>query len=199
MKYDAEKHRRRSIRLPRFDYAAPGAYFVTLCISGRRCILGKVNSNGTVSLNPLGEAAAAEWRRSAALRDEIELDAFVVMPNHVHGVVVIKPDLSGDDVGATGQSPLQQPDYPPRGPARRSLTSFVVGYKGAVTRRVNAIRKTPGAPVWQRNYYERIIRDDDELARARFYVQENPARWRDDDYNPATRCERRDNVTAVFR
>jgi len=74
------------------------------------------------------------------------------------------------------------------------LASFIVGYKGAVTRRINALRETPGAPVWQRNYYERVLRNDDELNRARFYIQENPARWVDDDYNPVRKAE---NVTAI--
>ncbi len=176
--------RRRSIRLTDFDYATPGVYFVTICTHGRECILGEISNGGALTLNPCGRAAFDEWCSSAAMREELDLDAFVVMPNHVHGVVVIRYDIHRNNVGATGQSPLQQPDYLPRGPARRSLASFIVGYKGAVTRRINALRKTPGASVWQRNYYERILRNDDELNRARFYIQENPARWADDDYNP---------------
>ncbi|NIT37361.1 MAG: hypothetical protein GTN49_12840 [candidate division Zixibacteria bacterium] len=184
MVYNPEK-RRRSIRLTGYDYAAPGAYFVTICTHGRECTFGKVSPGGEVVLNSIGKIAFEGWRLSTSLREELDLDAFVVMPNHVHGIVAIKHDIYGNNVGATGRSPSQQSDYPPRGPARRSLASFVVGYKGAVTRRINALRKTPGAPVWQRNYYERVLRNDDELNRARFYIQENPARWADDDYNPA--------------
>ncbi len=198
MKNDPEK-RRRSIRFAGYYYMAPGAYFVTLCTQGRKCTFGKVLLEGEVVLNSFGEIASEEWRRSMGLRAEVDSDAFVVMPNHIHGVVVIKHDLSGNNVGATGQSPLQRPDYPPRGPARRSLASFIVGYKGAVTRRINALRKTPRTPVWRRNYYERVLRDGDELNRARFYIQENPARWADDDYNPAAGLARPEAATAVFR
>lgn len=186
MENTAEK-RRRSIRLYGYDYSVAGAYFVTICTHRRECRFGRIPSNGNVTLNHDGRIAFEEWRSSAEMREEMDLDAFVVMPNHVHGIVIIKHDISDGNVGATGQSPLQQPEYPPRGPARRSLASFIVGYKGAVTRRINALRKTPGAPVWQRNYYERIIRNDDELNRARFYIQENPTRWADDDYNPVAR------------
>jgi putative transposase len=170
--------RRHSIRLTDYDYSAAG----------------------NVTLNQYGRIALDEWRFSAAMREEIDLDAFVVMPNHVHGIVVIKHDIYGNNVGATGQSPLQQPDYPQRGPARHSLASFIVGYKGAVTRRINALRKSADAPVWQRNYYERILRNDDELSRASFYIQENPARWADDDYYPAREAKIKDNADSpVFR
>ncbi|HUV87786.1 MAG TPA: transposase [bacterium] len=186
--------RRRSIRLTGYDYSDPGSYLITICTYGRECAFGEVSPGGSITLNPSGRIVFEEWRRSAAVREEIGLDAFVVMPNHVHGIVVIKHDIYGNDVGATGQSPLQRPNYRPRGPARFSLASYIVGYKGAVTRRINAQRKTPGAPVWQRNYYERVLRNDDELNRARFYIQENPARWVDDDYNPVRKAE---NVTAI--
>ncbi len=190
--------RRRSIRLTGYDYSAPGAFFVTLCADRRRCLFGKVDADG-VALNALGRIAAQEWLRSAAVREEIDLDAFVVMPNHVHGIVVIKHDIYGNNVGATGQSPLQQPDCPPRGPVCRSLASFIVGYKGAVTKRINALRGTPGLPAWQRNYYERILRNDDELNRARFYIEDNPARWADDRYNPDRRPRRDPVKTPVLQ
>ena len=176
MGYDRHKHHRRSIRLPGCDYSHPGAYFVTLCTYGRDCLFGAVDG-GAVRLNDYGRVARDEWLRSAAPRDEIELDAFVVMPNHIHGIVVIT-----DGAGATGRSPLHYTDDGPRGPAKRSLASFICGYKPAVTRRINQLRDTPGARVWQRNYYERVIRDDDELARARSYVADNPGRWAADDY-----------------
>jgi putative transposase len=176
MVYDRHKHHRRSIRLRGCDYSHPGAYFVTLCTYGRDCLFGAV-AGGTVRLNEYGLAARDEWLRSAGARAEIELDAFVVMPNHIHGIVVIT-----GGVGATGRSPLHYVDDRPRGPAKRSLASFIGGYKPAVTRRINQMRDTPGARVWQRNYYERVIRDEDELARARGYVVDNPGRWAADDY-----------------
>jgi putative transposase len=194
--------RRRSIRLYCYDYSVPGAYFVTVCTHRRECIFGRIPSNGNVTLNRYGRIAFEEWRSSAEMREEMDLDTFVVMPNHVHGIVVIKHDISGNDVGAQGLAPLQNP--PLQQPALyrppRSLGYFIAGYKMAVTKRINALRKTPGAPVWQRNYYERILRNDDELNGARFYIQENPARWADDDYNPAREAKIKDNADSpVFR
>jgi len=177
MVYDRHKHHRRSIRLPGCDYSHPGAYFVTVCTYGRDCLFG-AGEAGTVRLNEYGLVARYEWLRSAGVRDEIELDAFVVMPNHIHGIVVV----TDATVGATGRSPLHKTDGRPRGPAKRSLASFICGYKPAVTRRINQLRDTRGARVWQRNYYERVIRDDDELAQARGYIIDNPGRWADDDY-----------------
>jgi REP element-mobilizing transposase RayT len=97
-----------------------------------------------------------------------------VMPNHVHGIVVIR------DVGAHGRAPLPSP--PHRLPC--SLGSFVAGFKSAATKRINAIRRTPGLPVWQRNYYEHVIRDEDDLDRVRRYIAENPLRWEEDQKNP---------------
>ena len=130
-------------------------------------------------MNEYGRVARDEWLRSAAGRAEIELEAFVIMPNHIHGIVIITDDAV---VRATGRSPLRDTEGRPRGPAKRSLASFICGYKPVVTRRINQLRDTPGARVWQRNYYERVIRDDEELGRALGYIADNPARWANDDY-----------------
>jgi len=173
MRYDAEKHHRRSIRLRGYDYAQAGAYFVTICTQNRECLFGEI-VDGQVALNVPGEVVAEEWLRSARIRGEIELDAFVVMPNHLHGIVVIR------DVGAHGRAPLPSPPHRPP----RSLGSFVAGFKSVSTKRINAIRGTPGVPVWQRNYREHVIRDDHDLGRVRRYIAENPLRWDEDPENP---------------
>jgi putative transposase len=175
--FDRHKHHRRSIRLPGYDYASVGAYFVTICTYDRECLFGTVDGTA-VHLNGYGLVAHREWLRSAAHRPETELDAFVVAP----------PGRERDGpeyVGAEHVPPLQttrenenRPFYRPAG----SLGSFVAGFKMAVTKRVNELRGTPGALVWQRNYYERIIRDDDEAMATRAYIYENPRRWPDDDY-----------------
>ncbi len=182
MSFDRDKHHRRSIRLSGFDYSSPGAYFVTLCAYDRERIFGAV-AGGEVRLSDYGRVAREEWLRSATVRPEIELDAFVIMPNHIHGVVIItghrRDDKRGSGkgrvcVGAQGLAPLHRPP--------RSLGSFVAGFKMAVTKRVNTARGRAGARVGQRNYYERVVRDDGELALARWYIRENPARWPEDDY-----------------
>ncbi len=133
-------------------------------------------------LNEWGQIVRDEWFRSAEIRAEIELfaDEFVVMPNHVHGIIWIVDDVgTTNHVGATGRSLLR-----PRGPAARSLGSFIAGFKSAVTKRINARRGTPGMPVWQRNYYEHIIRNERALNAIRRYIAENSLRWHIDRHNP---------------
>jgi REP element-mobilizing transposase RayT len=173
MTYDPTRHRRRSIRLPAYDYAQPGAYFLTVVTHQRQCLFGEI-VDGRVLLGGHGEAVEQEWLRSTQIRREIQLDPFVVMPNHIHGIVIIGEPI---DVGAHGRAPLHR--------APQSLGSFVAGFKSAVIKRINELRGTPGATVWQRNYYERIIRDEEELNRVRQYIADNPARWQQDPENPA--------------
>ena len=174
MRYDPTKHHRRSIRLSGYDYAKEGAYFVTIVTHQHECLFGGI-ADGEMRVDGYGEVVRDEWLRSVQIRREIELDAFVVMPNHVQGIVVIR------DVGAHGRAPLPSPPHRPP----RSLASFVAGFKSVSTKRINAIRGTPGVPVWQRNYYEHVIRDDDDLGRVRRYIAENPLRWDEDPENPA--------------
>ncbi len=125
-------------------------------------------------LTDYGRIVSQEWEISAKIRHELTLDAFVVMPNHVHGVVIIKES----NVGATGESPIR------RGPRPRSLGSFLSGFKSATTKRINDLRRTSGL-VWQRNYYEHVIRNEQSLRRIREYIANNPARWDFDRENPA--------------
>lgn len=146
MKFDRRKHHRHSIRLAGYDYSQPGAYFVTVCIYSRECLFGAIAA-GAVRLNDCGLVAWEECSRTPCLRAEIELDAFVVMPNHMRGIVIVKGDdqrvgATDANVGAQGLAPLQQP---PLQRPRRSLGSFVAGFKMAVTKRINVSRGTPGA------------------------------------------------------
>jgi putative transposase len=173
MSYDPQRHHRRSIRLPAYDYAQPGAYFVTIVTHQRQCLFGEI-VDGRAIMNERGKAVERQWLRSAQIRREMQLDAFVVMPSHIHGIVII-----GDrtvNVGAHGRAPLHR--------APRSVGSFIAGFKSAVTRCINETRGTPGLPVWQRNYYEHIIRDEGDLNRVRQYIIDNPAGWGDDPENP---------------
>ncbi len=181
MTYDGpDMHHRRSIRLPGYDYAQPGAYFVTICTHGRECVLGEV-MDGRVNLSPFGEVVHEEWERSAVIRPELELDAFVIMPSHLHGIVVITGDVSVGlhSVGAHGRAPLHR--------APRSLGSFIAGFKSTTTRRVNLARGTPGASFWQRGYYEHVIRDAGDLEKIGTYIAENPLSWGLDENFPDPR------------
>lgn len=172
MAYDPVKHHRRSIRLSVYDYAQAGAYFVTIVTQGRARLFGEVR-DGRVRLNDVGKIAEQEWLRSADVRREVDLDTFVIMRNHIHGVVVIR------DVGAHGRAPL-----PTRQRQPRSLGSFIAGFKSAATKRINAHRGAPGERLWQRNYYEHVVRGDRELDAIREYIVGNPHRWPEDPENP---------------
>jgi len=178
-----------------WDYTGSAVYFVTICAHRRMQLFGEIQE-GVMALNPLGRIVAAEWRRSQEIRDEIWLDTFVVMPDHMHGIVWMEPDVHDEDEATRldGRSlPNSAPDAedgfvagggfcgggelgglhrPPR-----SLGSFVAGFKSAATLRINRSRGTPGAPVWQRNYHDRIIRSMRHLRAARRYIHNNPARW----------------------
>lgn len=173
MPYNPDIHHRRSIRLKEYDYTQNGAYFVTIVTYQREPMFGEI-VNGVMNLNPLGEIARREWFKTAELRPYVELyeDEFVVMPNHAHGILWMN-----DDVGAERRSAPRDMPHVTAG----SLGAIVRAYKSAVTYAINAARQTRGMVVWQRNYYEHIIRKDAELNRIRKYIVNNPLKWADDD------------------
>ena len=164
--------RRRSIRLRDHAYTA-GAYFVTICSLERERIFGEVRDGGTI-LSPTGLIVLEEWTRSASLRKELQLDAFVIMPNHLHGILLIHGD--DKELGAR-RAPLQLKRE------KRSLGSFVAGFKSVVTARARK-ELGRGHTVWQRNYDERVIRNDNDLEMKRQYIANNPARWEEDENYP---------------
>ena len=177
MKYNPHTHHRRSIRFDRWDYRNEGAYFITICTYNRIPLFGEI-ADREMRLNRLGRAVEEEWLRSAEIRAEIELDAFVVMPNHIHGVVWIA------NVEAQGLAPLRPDIVRPFAVMPRSLGSMIRGFKSGAKIHINRLRGTLGASVWQRNYYERALRDERELAAARQYVLNNPLKWAEDKHNP---------------
>jgi len=180
---------RQSLRLSEYDYSGPGAYFLTVCVHNRECLFGRV-VNGEILLSRFGEIAHEEWLRSSELRSEIFLDVFVIMPNHLHGIVLIDSDEGRGvivreraGVGAHGRAPLQGRTRLPQR-EKRSLGSFVAGFKSVVTKRVNEIRGFPGRPLWQRNYFDHIIRTQRALDQIREYILANPRQWHLDVENP---------------
>ena len=161
-----------------------------------------------MALNDLGRIVEQEWSKSEHIRAEIQLDEWVVMPNHFHGIVLITRHGEVNDWrngagglrGGAGGLRCHADDWRnrrgdrpvapttrrfPTGPKSKSVGALVAGFKAAATKRINKIRGMPGSPVWQRNYYEHIIRDEASLNRIRQYIIENPNRWNDDLYNPA--------------
>jgi len=137
---------RQSIRLHGYDYSRKGAYFITICAKNRQCLFGKI-TNDKMVLNKYGKIVQDEWMESSRIRKEIKLDYFIVMTNHIHGIIFItnqnpsSRSTETNDVGATGRSPL------PRGPKPKSLGSFVAGFKSIITKRINEFRKIPGSSV----------------------------------------------------
>ncbi len=263
MPYDANIHHRRSIRLPGYDYTQEGAYFVTMVTAHRECLFGEV-VEAAVRLSPLGMVAAACWQAIPQHFPGVELDVWVIMPNHVHGIIVLPgsavvggasvADAAGPGsvsagarlgVGAQHAAPLpgiasppgvatptpdsSAPGAPPPGVAAPppatvgapvgahrvgaqhaaplpgiapapdvprvapgSLGAIVRSFKSAVTKQAREMAWMPGVPLWQRNYYEHIVRNERELERLRRYIDENPERWELDLENPArTRAKAR--------
>ena len=174
------RRRRHSIRLRDFDYSQAGAYFVTVCTYERACRFGDV-VDGNMRLNEAGRIVEQCWAAIPIHFPDVVLDAFVVMPNHVHGIVII----TRKTVGAKNFSPLPGSGAEVRTPRSPSKTigSIVRGFKVGATK---WFRENGGIDkVWQRNYYEHIIRGDEFLNRIREYIQNNPMQWAYDRENPA--------------
>ena len=184
MPFDPNKHHRRSVRLSGYDYAQDGAYFVTVCTARRDCLFGQITNNGEMILNTLGCVVEDNWFKSANIRKEIILDAFVVMPNHIHGIVIIigEPPVEVRDLRAHSRAPLPQSNTLFRRP--RSLGSFIAGFKSVATTQINQIRDTPYTPVWQRSFYDTIIWNQTMLDGIRTYIENNPTNWASDQENP---------------
>ena len=180
---DSSRHHRRSIRLKEYDYSRAGAYFVTISARNRQCLFGKIE-DGKVQLSAAGEIVQSEWLRSESVRRNVVLDEFVIMPNHVHGIIMLT-----DKTGFVGATRRVAPTRP-CGPVPGSIGAIIGQFKSAATKRINQLRKTRGARVWQRNYYEHVLRNENELDRVREYMTNNPLRWELDQENPAaTRIE----------
>jgi putative transposase len=190
MTHNSDKHHRRSTRLKVYDYSQTGAYFVTICTKDRECLFGDI-VDGEMRLNEYGTIVANRWDAIPNYIANVERDEFVVMPNHIHGIIVIRSDC----VGAIHELPLR--DETPnetRKYRRQMLLPKIIGrFKMNTAKIINQIRNRPGYPIWQRNYYEHVIRNDDDLNRIRQYIIENPMKWYEDKDNPANIIHRRGN------
>ncbi|GHT91575.1 hypothetical protein FACS1894116_00350 [Betaproteobacteria bacterium] len=169
----APRHRRRSIRLQNYDYAQAGAYFVTLCVHDRACRFGNL-VNGEMQRSEAGQIVAATWDWLALQYSPVELDAWVMMPNHVHGIIVIGDHLKSECIAK-----------------RKPLSGLVGAFKTVSTKRINELRQTPGEKLWQRNYWEHVIRNEAELTHIREYIQNNPIQWELDSLHPCNDNHRR--------
>ena len=230
MKYNPQIHHRRSIRLQGYDYSQNGAYFITLCTHNRECLFGQIQ-NGQMILNEYGKMVEQCWNNLSNHYDNIELDAYVIMPNHFHGIILITDNVDNvDNVRAIRELPIhelpihelpihelpihelpihelprqrkhelpihelpihelpRQQQKQRQQQRRKMLLPKIVGrFKTNSAKQINQMRNTPGISVWQRNYYEHIIRDEKSLENIRNYIINNPAKWQDDDYNLTNR------------
>ena len=185
--YNPEKHHRRSIRLCNYDYSRAGAYFITVCTRNRECLLGDM-VEGRMYLNEVGRLAQAAWEELPLHYPHVDLDVWKIMPNHVHGIVVLTAEgvesHEGAGLGQVSNLPLPSSNAN-AGAVRHGLPEVIRAFKTFSARRINALLGTVGTPFWQRNYYEHVIRDEESLNRIRRYIVDNPARWSEDPENPA--------------
>ena len=181
---ESERPRRRSIRLPDYDYAQAGAYFVTIVTKDRACLFGEI-VGGEMRLNGFGRIVQAVWDGLPSHYPGVECDEFVVMPNHVHGILLLNVG-AGFKSALTGMPPYTaatRAGFKPA-PTSHRLPEIVRGFKSFSARAVNAARGTLGVPVWQRNYYEHVVRGEAELNCIREYIASNPLQWEIDRENP---------------
>jgi putative transposase len=193
---------RRSIRLAGYDYASPGAYFVTLCVADGQLLFGQV-VDGAMVLSGFGQVAEAEWQRTGQLRPYVTLDSYVVMPNHFHAILWLEPPMSDTPRRGTARyaptpgpvstrcAPTPGPTSTRCAPTRQfgqmepaSLPAIMRAFKSAVTNRINRQRGTPGGTVWQRNYWEHVVRSERALDAIRRYIEGNALRWELDRFHP---------------
>ncbi|MDY6846166.1 MAG: transposase [Chloroflexota bacterium] len=163
-----DRHR-KNIRLKDYDYSSAGYYFVTIVSNKRKNIFGNI-IEGEIELNLLGMIVKKTWREIPQHFPYIEIDSYVVMPNHFHGIIII------NEVGARHASPLQTKSYP--------LGVVVGSFKSAVTKRIHGMGLMDQKRIWQRNYYEHIIRDEDDYQQIVDYIASNPFNWENDHENP---------------
>jgi REP element-mobilizing transposase RayT len=164
------KYRIESARLQGWNYTTPGYYFVTICTKHKRHFFGKIR-NGVMYFSPIGRIAADELRRTAIMRDHVVLDAWVIMPDHIHGIIGITNDDEPPVVETHCDAPL-----PKRLRSCDNLSNIIRGFKSSVTKRVRMAGHRDFA--WQTRFYDRIIRDENALNRVRIYIKNNPAKWR---------------------
>jgi len=171
MPFNPNVHHRQSIRLKGYDYAQAGFYFVTICSHQRECLFGEIR-DGEMRLSDFGKIMQECWQALSHHFDKVQLDAFVVMPNHLHGLILIDSQTKQATTSSSS------------GTARDSLSAIIQNFKSVSTRKFNQGRKVTGWHVWQRNYYEHIVRNETDLKRIQKYIAENPLKWDLDQLNP---------------
>ncbi len=184
-----DKYRIESPRLPGFDYSSEGAYFITICTKNKEKVFGNI-IDGKLLNNKPSEICRAVWLDLPNYYPGCILDAFVIMPNHVHGIIIVDMTSSDDrplvdhQVETIHELSLRAGRPSGRRERRQMLIPKMIGrFKMQTAKQINLLQNTSGKPVWQKNYYDRIIRDENELNRIRQYILDNPANWKEDNGN----------------
>lgn len=208
MSYNPKKHHRKSIRLKGYDYSQEGAYFITICCQDRACLFGKI-TNGEMILNEMGIIAHDEWIKTTEIRQNVKLDVFVIMPNHIHGIIVLGRGESNSPDNCESHSPILSVecnsqykmgefdsqnikgefDSPLRSPSK-NIGAIIRGYKSSVTKQIRMLNENGGdlpnlipITVWQCNYYEHIIRNEQSYQTISNYIINNPLKWNEDKFH----------------
>ncbi|MBI5059968.1 transposase [candidate division KSB1 bacterium] len=173
----------KSVRLKYLRYSEPGAYFVTIVTARRESLFGVIE-DGQMVANEAGQIVIDEWLRTIAMRTRLTMDAFCLMPNHFHAVVVM-----GEAAPSARSAPLRNELLLRRWNERApdSLSTIMAGFKAATTKRINELRCARGQSVWQHRFHEHVVRGDRDLAQIRDYILGNPAQWSADHENPERR------------
>ena len=180
--YNPKIHHRQSMRLKDYDYSQDGYYFVTICAKNKVEYFGEIQ-NGKMILNEYGEIVANEWIETKNIRKNVKLDEFIVMPNHIHGIVIIDNNNCRGvlQYAPTALHAFQSPS--------NNLGAVVRGFKSAVTKQINQIQvrvycNTPLSFQWQKSFYDHIVRNEKSLSKIREYIRNNPLKWELDRNNP---------------
>lgn len=177
MKSKSNFPRRRAMRLRGYDYSQLGAYFVSICVQHRQCLFGTIIDR-KMQLNEIGQIVFECWNRIPQHFSSVEIGEYVIMPNHIHGII------AWEDVGAN-------PPHPEENTIKRrshvpfpALGKIIAYFKYQSTKHINKHHNTPGKRIWQKNYYDHVIRDDIDLQRLCQYIQNNPRKWELDQLHP---------------
>ena len=194
VKFDPKVHHRRSIRLQGYDYSQAGVYYVTIVTWHREFLFGDIVNN-ELKLNKVGKIVEWEWLELSKRLSYIELGAYVVMPNHFHGILYIHEPVGATRQGQTRPNPNIKPLQAikpvrmdgsplPRGPKPASLGAIIAQFKSRVTKRIWKFSELNHTPIWQRSFYEHVIRNEIDLQNKTNYIESNPLLWDEDDENP---------------
>jgi len=167
--------KRKNIRLKHYDYSQSGLYFITICTQNKLNLFGEVK-NYKMILNNYGKIVETYWNEIPKYYPDVELLEYVIMPNHIHGILWFTKYIGNNPVGAIHELPLHI------NRRKMALPKIIGRFKMQSAKQINILRNTSGYSVWQRNYYEHVIRNEQSYLKIAEYIINNPLKWKDDEY-----------------